>query len=154
MDNCKHCEYSKVDLETIADTIKKELCLGAISQSGSTIYYKSNLLDFSNDEIILKIELDDNQIKISDDKRTILSLLSAGFDPFSSKRKGDLIDSLTGSCGVEIEKYGEVHTASQNIQEIGEKVFWMIHAIQRLTEAVIVGKMYRPTSFKRKEVPA
>ena len=150
MDNCKHCEYSKVDLETIADTIKKEL-LGAISQSGSTIYYKSNLLDFSNDEIILKIELDDDQIKISDDKRTILSLLSAGFDPFSSKRKGDLIDSLTGSCGVEIEKYGEVHTASQNIQEIGEKVFWMIHAIQRLTEAVIVGKMYRPTSFKRKE---
>ena len=116
MDNCKHCEYSKVDLETIADTIKKELCLGAISQSGSTIYYKSKLLDFSNDEIILKIELDDNQIKISDDNRTILSLLSAGFDPFSTKHKGYLIDSLT--------------------------------------EAVIVGKMYRPTSFKRKEVPA
>ena len=85
MDNCKHCGHSKVNLETIADTIKKEL-LGAISQSGSTIYYKSNLLDFSNDEIILKIELDDNQIKISDDKRTILSLLSAGFDPFPHQR--------------------------------------------------------------------
>jgi hypothetical protein len=147
--NKSNFSISETDLGIITEAIKKELCFGSITQTGSTIYYKSKFLDFSNDEIVLKIDLMGNQIKISDDNRTILSLLSSGFDPLSTKRKKYLIDSLVGGCGVEIEKYGEVFTTSENISEVGEKVFWMIHAIQRLTEAVIVGKMYKPPSFKR-----
>ena len=147
--NKSNFSISETDLGIITEAIKKELCFGSITQTGSTIYYKSKFLDFSNDEIVLKIDLMGNQIKISDDNRTILSLLSSGFDPLSTKRKKYLIDSLVGGCGVEIEKYGEVFTTSENISEVGEKVFWMIHAIQRLTESVIVGKMYKPPSFKR-----
>lgn len=147
--NKSNFSISGVDLDSISDAIKKELCSGEIKVNGSTLYYKSKQLDFSNDEIILKIDFVDNYIKISDNNRTMLSLLSSGFDPFSTKHKEYLLESLAESCGVNYQKYGEIFITTESIKDIGEKVFWMIHAIQRLTETVIVGKMYRPPSFKR-----
>ena len=38
---------------------------------------------------------------------------------------------------------------SDNKEKIGDMIFWMIHAIQRLTAAVMVEKTYRPPSFKK-----
>lgn len=137
------------DIRELSDKIRREICTSEILSDEATIYYKSNFLDFSNDEIVLKIDFMDNQIRISDNNRTLLSLLSAGFDPFSSKNKEYLLYSIAASCGVEVEKYGEVYITTNNVDKVGELVYWMIHAIQRLTEAVIVEKTYRPPSFKK-----
>ena len=137
------------DTQKVLDKIQKEICPFEVRSDGSTIYYKSNFLDFSNDEIVIKIEFKDDQIRVSDNNRTILSLLSSGLDPFSTKNKEYLIHSIAGSCGVEVEKYGEVYITTNYADKVGELVYWMIHAIQRLTAAVIVGKTYRPPSFKK-----
>ncbi len=136
------------ELEEVFNRIKKELCEGTIKVEDDTIYYKSPLLDFSNDEIIIKIVRGSGFIKISDNNRTIMNLLSSGFDPFSTKSREYLLDSIAGSCGVEVEKYGEIYTTAQSLDEISDRIFWMIHAVQRLTSIVITGKAYKPPTFK------
>lgn len=136
------------ELEEVLNRIKKELCEGTIKVEDDTIYYKSPLLDFSNDEIIIKIVRGSGFIKISDNNRTIMNLLSSGFDPFSTKSREYLLDSIAGSCGVEVEKYGEIYTTAQSLDEISDRIFWMIHAVQRLTSIVITGKAYKPPTFK------
>ena len=136
------------ELEEVFNRIKKELCEGTIKVEDDTIYYKSPLLDFSNDEIIIKIVRGSGFIKISDNNRTIMNLLSSGFDPFSTKSREYLLDSIAGSCGVEVERYGEIYTTAQSLDEISDRIFWMIHAVQRLTSIVITGKAYKPPTFK------
>ena len=136
------------EFEEVLNRIKKELCEGTIKVEDDTIYYKSPLLDFSNDEIIIKIVRGSGFIKISDNNRTIMNLLSSGFDPFSTKSREYLLDSIAGSCGVEVEKYGEIYTTAQSLDEISDRIFWMIHAVQRLTSIVITGKAYKPPTFK------
>ena len=136
------------ELEEVLNRIKKELCEGTIKVEDDTIYYKSPLLDFSNDEIIIKIVRGSGFIKISDNNRTIMNLLSSGFDPFSTKSREYLLDSIAGSCGVEVERYGEIYTTAQSLDEISDRIFWMIHAVQRLTSIVITGKAYKPPTFK------
>ena len=135
-------------LEDVLKSIKKESCEGTIEIDGDTVYYKSQLLDFSNDEIIIKIVPQNGFLKISDNNRTIMNLLSSGFDPFSTKSREYLLDSIAGSCGVEVEKYGEIYTTAQSRDEISDKVFWMIHAVQRLTSIVMTSKAYKPPTFK------
>jgi hypothetical protein len=136
------------EFEEVLNRIKKELCEGTIKAEDDTIYYKSPFLDFSNDEIIIKIVRGSSFIKISDNNRTIMNLLSSGFDPFSTKSREYLLDSIAGSCGVEVEKYGEIYTTAQSLDEISDRIFWMIHAVQRLTSIVITGKAYKPPTFK------
>lgn len=136
------------EFEEVLNRIKKELCEGTIKAEDDTIYYKSPFLDFSNDEIIIKIVRGSGFIKISDNNRTIMNLLSSGFDPFSTKSREYLLDSIAGSCGVEVEKYGEIYTTAQSLDEISDRIFWMIHAVQRLTSIVITGKAYKPPTFK------
>ena len=136
------------EFEGVLKRIKEELCGGTIKVDGDTIYYRSPLLDFSNDEIIIKIAPESDFIKISDNNRTIMSLLSSGFDPFSTKTRKYLMDSIADSCGIEIEKYGEIFTTAPSMDEISDKVFWMVHAVQRLTSIVMTGKAYRPPTFK------
>ena len=144
----------KLDLDEILKVIKKELCGGSLTEDNNYVYFRSPFLDFSNDEIVLKIGMDgENGIIITDDNRTIMNLLSSGFDPFSTKNREFLIDSLSGSCGVEIKKYGEVFAVAKDFEELGQKIFWMTHAVQRLTAAAMTGKAYRPQTFK-KEVSA
>lgn len=132
--------------------LRNELCQGSISQVGEILYYRSNLLDFSNDEIVLKIVPENNKIIVSDNNRVILNLLSSGFDPYSTKKREFIIDKIAGSCDVNIDKYGEVYSVVNNFDEVGEAVFWMVHAIQRLTSMVIESKTYRPQMFKKEIV--
>ena len=153
MDNVNYSNsrliFSEIDSKKILEDIQKEISLEKFQIRDQKIYFKTKFLDFSNDEILLKIERTENQIRISDNNRTILNLLSSGFDPFSTKAKEYLINRIAESCGVEIERYGEVFVLSNNMEEVGELAFWMIHAIQRLTAAVMVEKTYRPPSFKK-----
>ena len=134
--------------EGVLKQIKEELCEGTIKVDGDTIYYRSPLLDFSNDEIIIKIVPQNGSIKISDNNRTIMNLLSSGFDPFSTKMREYLMDSIADSCGIEIEKYGEIYTTAPSMDEISDRVFWMVHAVQRLTSVVMTSKAYKPPTFK------
>ena len=103
---------TSLDLQKISENLEKELCGGIIHREGLNIYYRSKLLDFSNDEIVLKIEFKDNHIRVSDNSRTILSLLSSEFDPYSTKAKKYLISTITDSCGVYFQKNGEVYVTS------------------------------------------
>jgi len=143
----------KIDSDKISRAIKKEFCEGSLTEDSNYIYFRSPLLDFSNDEIVLKISMErENEITISDNNRTIMNLLSTGFDPYSSKTREFLMDSLLGSCGVEIKKYGEVFAIAKDFEEIGEKIFWMVHAVQRLTAAAMMGRAYKPQTFKKEVI--
>jgi hypothetical protein len=146
----KTVETSKLSSDEILILIKKELCSGTVTSNNGIIYYHSPLLDFTNDQIELRIEInEEGKIIISDDNRTVMTLLSSGFDPFSTKLRESMMDNLSGSCAVNFQKYGEVSMVLDNIQEIGQKVFWMLHAIQRITASVMTGRVYRPQSFKK-----
>lgn len=52
--------------EDILKHVKNELCEGSVNVEGDAVYYTSPLLDFSNDEIIIKIVPESGVIKISD----------------------------------------------------------------------------------------
>lgn len=139
---------NSISHQDLLNQIRKELCSGELLQDGDVLYYRTPLLDFSNDEIVLKIVSENNKITVSDDNRVMLSLLSSGFDPFTTRNREYLIDKIAGSCNVNIERYGEIYAIANGFENVSETVFWMIHAVQRLTSTAMMNKTYRPPSFK------
>lgn len=135
----------------VIEYIRKYIC-GSISfVGGENRFITLPYLNLSNDPVVLEIEITPKgEYMIRDGGSALGYLVSNGFFPSSTDKKALMVNSLIDGSDVSMDQNGEIFSVAPDLESLPEKIFWMAHAVQRVTSALLTSKQYNPPIFKEK----
>lgn len=138
-------------VDDMIESIRKYICNSIDFVGKDNRYITLPYLNLSNDPVILEIESTlSGEYVVRDGGAALGYLVSNGFFPSTTEKKTLLVNSLLEGSDVAMDPNGEIFSVATDITNLPEKIFWMAHAIQRVTSVLLTTREYNPPVFKAK----